>query len=151
MKFMNSFLWLGGNLKSRVVFFYRIPLLMVYLSYTHTIYIFFSKRIISHMSKEFVYHTLGGISSVAARPVAAGMMLKQRETILAATGVTSSYEGVLPYPKVGLRATQSPAAWGRGLGGKEQGTLSSGGCRQKEVPFLERGLSNITARSPALS
>jgi len=53
---------------------------------------------------------LGGISSVAAGPVAAGMMLKQRGTALAATGVTSRYEEVLPYPVAGLRATHSPAA-----------------------------------------
>lgn len=32
------------------------------------------------MSKELVYHILGGISTVPAGPIAAGMMLKQMET-----------------------------------------------------------------------
>lgn len=73
------------------------------------------------MSKEFVYHILGGISSVAAGPVAAEVMLKQRETTLAATAVTSRYKGVLPYPKAGLRAMHPPAARGRGLGREGEG------------------------------
>lgn len=48
------------------------------------------------MSKEFVYHILGGISSVPAEPIAAGMMLKQVETVLTAVDVTSMYKGMLP-------------------------------------------------------
>ncbi|PKU38031.1 hypothetical protein llap_11670 [Limosa lapponica baueri] len=74
-----------------------------------------------HMSKEFVYHILGRISSAAAGPVAAGMMMIQKEPTLAATGVTSRYEGVLPYPKTGLRAMHPPAAQGRGLGREGEG------------------------------
>lgn len=41
------------------------------------------------MSKEFVYNILCGISSVPAGPIAAGMMLKQMETVLTAIDVTS--------------------------------------------------------------
>lgn len=103
------------------------------------------------MSKECGYHILGGISSAAAGPVAAGMMLKQRETMLAATGVTSRYEG--PALSRGWAQRNAPAcSLGTWLGeGRRGGSLSSWGCRQKEVPFLERGLSNVSARSPALS
>lgn len=47
------------------------------------------------MSKEFVCHVLGGISSVPAGPIAAGMMLKQMEIVLTAIDVTSMYKEML--------------------------------------------------------
>lgn len=68
----------------------------MYLSYI-SLFFFFSKRIITHISKELMYHILGGISSVpAAGPVAAGMMLKQMGTVLTAIDVISMYKGVVP-------------------------------------------------------
>lgn len=40
--------------------------------------------------------------------------------MLAATDVTSRYEGVLPYLEAGLSATHPPAAWVVAGGGKER-------------------------------
>lgn len=104
------------------------------------------------MSEEFVYHILGGISCAAAGPVVAGMMLKQKETTLAATGVTSRYEGVLlPYPRLGSEQSTPLQPWGRGLRREGEGqpqqqwVQAEGGvfsgeraeqCRCKEPGFV---------------
>lgn len=85
------------------------------------------------MSKEFVYYILGGISSVSARPVAAGMMLKQRETTLVATGVTSRYKTVLPLSQGQIQSitpTYSPETW-LGEGRKDAASAVVGAGRKR--------------------
>lgn len=107
---------------------------------------FSPKRIISHMSKEFVCYVLGGISSVPAGPIVARMMLKQMETVLTAVDVTSMYKGLLPC-SWGSWLQAWDVAWGEMRGG----SLSICVCRQREVCFLERWMGSVAARSPSLS
>lgn len=88
----------------------------------------------------------GGISSVPSGPIATGMMLKQMETVLTAIDVTGMYKGLLPC-SWGSWLQVWDVAWGEMM----SGSLSICLCRQREVCFLERWMSSVSGRSPALS